>query len=326
MTIIYILLAIEILLSLYIIISYAILKSFHKKMFNHRQELNKNIKFYTNEDFDVYKDEYDVTIDDKKIVGHFYHPDKYDENKIIIFCHGMFSTKEAYAQEASYIASKGYYVYLFDYIGTNESNGDSLLGFHNSIYSLDLVINQIENDEKYKNKDIYVFGHSWGGYATTNIVALHPEIKGIIGLSPLVTIFHLLTKTKPYRPMLLSALFSIYDEGLFDKKYSINALKRLQNYSGKMIFIQSKDDYDVSYSASMGLLKKKLKNKDVDYVLFEDRKHNPDYTDNAIKQLHEFYAKAKTTNDIHKLCKETDFHACGELDTKLWDSLIEKML
>ncbi len=324
----YITISVLVILIAYVILSYFLAKKLHKRMFLKREEINKKISFYTNTEFGVERYEYDVNVNDGKIVGHFYHIDNYDDSKVIIFCHGMGSTKEAYIQEASYIASKGYLVYLFDYLGINESSGDAICGFSNSTYSLDLVIQALKNDEKYNSKDFYVMGHSWGGYATLNITSLHPDIKGIIGLAPMVSVFKTAKSSGKIKLNIPNYMFYLYDKSVFPKKYGKGTINSLKGYNGKIILVQSLDDPVVPYNLSLGLIQSKLKDKQIEYITLNNRFHCPDYTDEACKKWWDFnleYRKARTEEEIDNLYKTTDFHACGELDTELWDSLLNKL-
>ena len=313
---------IAILFAIYLIVAYCISSILHKKTFNQRQELDKRITFFSNDEFSVDRYPYSIDVKEGKICGHMYYKGEYDKNKLIVFCHGMGSSKEAYIQEACYIASKGYLVYLFDYLGTNESSGDSLKGFKNSIKSLDYVIQGLKNDDKYKDLDLYVCGHSWGGYACSSILKLHPDIKGAILLSPMISVFKTVYSMPPKKPYFFTKMFTLYDALQFNRRYWINILKAIDNYKGKLIIIQSKDDPIVPYSSSLEYLEKNTKNKNITFVTLNGKMHNPDYTIESVNYFNDFNNKLRVTKDPDRLYKETDFKKCGELDTPVWDNLL----
>ena len=81
----------------------------------------------------------------------------------------MLSDQNSYLQDIEYFCRNNYQVFGFDYIGVSSSTGKNIKGLGNSLKSLDIVISYLKLN--YPNKDIYVVGHSWGGYATTNIVS-----------------------------------------------------------------------------------------------------------------------------------------------------------
>ena len=310
---------------IYFAVCYIVSGKIYEKMFSARHEPDKRITFYTNEEFGIDKDLYKVECPEGNIVGYFYHKDDYDKTKLVIFCHGMNSSKEDYVQEACYIASKGYLVYMFDYLGTNESSGESLKGFSDGIYSLDMVLNQLNKDEKYKDLDLYVMGHSWGGYTCTSIVKLHPEVKGILGISPMISVFESSFHAPGNRPFFHALAFAMYDKFVFPSRYRINVKKALESYSGKIILVQSEDDPVVSFNSSVGYLRKKCKNKNIEYIVLQNRLHNPDYTDQAVQNWKAFNDAYRAAEDKDKVFEETDFHACGEIDTSLWDTMLSKM-
>ena len=245
-------------------------------------------------------------------------------NKLIIFCHGMYSTHENYIQEIASLVNLGYLVLGFDYYGVGISDGKNTLGIGNSLSSLNSLMNYIKNDKELSTKDIYVIGHSWGGYATTNIVKYHKEIKGIIGISPLISLkLIILNNTKGLSRIILPfyMLIDIFNCG----KYSIaNGLKSLRDYNGKIMLIQSKDDPVIKYDYSVGLIKEKLKNKNIKYLIFNNRLHNPTYTDNAINVMRKY------SNDIINLKgkelkeynRSFNFKEMGEIDTSVYDAIM----
>lgn len=309
---------------IYIILCFVLTTKIHNQLFNHRQELDTRIEWYSYDDFGVKTDKYECKGNNETIIGYFLHNEKYDESKLFIVCHGMWSTKEAYIQEAGYIAQKGYLVYLFDYLGTNESSGKNLIGFNNSIYSLDIVLNHLKNDPKYQNKDIYLVGHSWGGYAVTNITKLHPDVKGIIALAPMTSVYNIVHFAKPKKPILFSLIFDLVERIKLPNKYHGNSIKNLKNYQGKLLLLQSIDDNVVLFDGSGKLLQKKL--PQFTYLFNEKRFHNPDYETEAVKILYKFYDQMRKTNDLDELFNNTDFKACGKIDEELWDQMLNMIL
>lgn len=313
-------------LLIYIIICLILIKKIHNGFFNHRQEYSTSLKSYTNEDFNVF--ERDYVIEDKygKIAGNFLYGEYFASDKLVIVCHGMWSTKEAYIQEAGFIASRGLLSFVFDYQGTNESTGDNLIGFSNSIYSLDRVLKHFENNPEYNDKDIYLVGHSWGGYAALNAVRLHPNVKGVVGIAPMASVYSIVHFSNPKKPVLFSLLFDLYEGLKLGFKYHGNIIRSLRKYQGKVILVHSKDDKTCQYRGSTGKVKRKLKNKkNIEYVIVDGKNHNPHYTLESVKKLYEFESILRSSSNKEEILKNVNLKELGVIDEALFDDVLKKL-
>ena len=307
-------------LFLFVILFFIVLNIYNKK-FNKRFT-PLNIDSYTKEEFNLKTKRIEINHKGKYIRGYLYFYGNYDKNKIIVFAHGMDSSKESYIQEIQYLAKSGYLVLGFDYFGTNESDG-VLKGFSNSLYSLDIVINYIKNDDELKNMEIYVIGHSWGGYATLNITKFHNDIKKIIALAPAISFNMMLKDDKLKMNLLLRLIVLLIEKIKFGKYYINNTIKNIDKYNGKIMVIQSEDDPIVSFNSSLNYIKNNTK-KESEYGVVNDRCHNPDYKIEAVKKLMKFYddfskCKKEELNDLFAKC---DFRAMGELDSMIMNYII----
>jgi len=303
------------------IIMFIITYKIHSKMFNKRFT-PPAIDSYTSEEFGLEAKRLEVNYKGKVIRGYFYSKGEYDKNKLLIFAHGMESSKESYIQEIAYLAENGFQVIGFDYFGTNESDG-KLMGFGNSLLSLNVVINYLKNNEEYKNKELYIVGHSWGGYATTNIVKYHKDIKGVVALAPAVSLYKIFRGSYLKQNILVTLLIWLVECVKLGKYSLCNGAKSLKKYDGKIMVIQSKNDSVVSFESSLGYIEKKIGNK-AEYVVMEDRFHNPDYKKEAVDKLMKLYQDiANTSQDkLPELFAKQDFRAMGELDPVVMDKIV----
>lgn len=309
------------LLLLILIVLFIIVNIVHNKLFNKRYT-PLDIDSYTKEEFNLKYKKLEINHNGKYIRGYFYYYDNYDDNKLIIFSHGMDSSKESYLQEIAYIAKNGFMVLGFDYFGTNESDG-LLKGFGNSLYSLNVVMNYLKSNDEYKSKDIYVIGHSWGGYAALNIVNLHKNIKGIVALAPAVSFKRTLRDSYIKQNILITSMMMLVEKLKFGKYSLYDGKDSINNYDGRVMVIQSKNDNVLPYRSSLEYIKNNTK-KDIEYIILEDRYHNPDYKKSAVDKLNNFYNEMRNYkgNDIKELFSKQDFRAMGELDSIVMDKII----
>ncbi len=309
------------LLLLFIVLFIIVFKA-HNKVFNKRFMPHPLIKFYTKEEFNLDYERIEIKYKNDTIVGGLYSYGEYDGNKLVVFSHGMESCKESYMQEIGYLCHNGFLVLAFDYLGTNESTG-KIEGFGTSLKSLDIVINYIKSNDQLKNKEIYVMGHSWGGYAALNIVSLHKDIKRVLALAPAVSFYSMLRNMYKRGPI-ISLMLLLVDRIKLGRYSTKNGYKSLKNYNGRILLVQSKDDNMVSYSSSVGYLKDKLGEK-AEYIIMDDRKHNPDYKLESVNYLNEFVSNVFKYNGEEQVeyIKAQDFHKMGELDQTVMDKLVD---
>ena len=75
---------------------------------------------------------------------------------------------------------------------------------------------------------------------------------------------------------------------------SINAIESLSNYDGHALIIHSKDDKTVKCKYHFDVLKNELSNKNnIEFMLVENKNHNPNYTVEAVKHKDEFFKTYK---------------------------------
>jgi len=297
----------------------------HHKIFGKRFTPDPNIINYNEKEFGCFREEVNFKIKKYNIKGAFITPEtKYDENKIIVFCHGLDSSKESYMQDISTIASSGFQVFCFDYIGVYESEGKRTGGFANGLRCVDYAIKFLHNT--YPNKEIYVMGHSWGGFTSINSLKYNKYVKKVCAISPFISINDIFYSLAPVSLKLFMVNMEII-EGLKYGKYAFaNSINTLKKYDGKVLIIHSKDDPLVKYNDSTKIMEEKLKDKDnIKFIIVDGKKHNPHYSDAAVLKLNELYAKLPTLNkeEWEAYAKTLNFHELGELDKNIMNQIVE---
>ena len=317
-----------IVLATLILIGLIIGKIVHLQFFGKRFKKDDDITLYTYTEFNLKRKEIFIGNNKKYLKGYLYYKESYNKNKIIVYSHGMFSNHESYMQDISYFALKGYLVLGFDYYGTDISSGRNLNSFGNSLRSLDDAIKYIKSDKELSKKEIYVVGHSWGGFSTINIVKYHKDIKGICAISPFVSTFKLIYSFVPKYFKILAFFIYVFELINGGKYSTLNAVKSIKDYKGRILVIQSTDDYVVKFDIGLGYIKKYSKNERIKYIVKENRGHNPNYTDQAISTMKEFYTKISTLSpEEAKIFKQNfDFHKMGELDSLIMDDICDYVI
>lgn len=293
----------------------------HNISFGNRYEANPLIPLYTKEEFNLNSDPLEFKLGKYLIKGFMYHYDNYDNNKIIIFCHGMWSNHNSYLQDIEYLCRNNFQVFAFDYEGTSLSEGKNIRGLGNSLRSLDYAIKFIK--EKYPNKEIYVMGHSWGGFATTNIIKYHKDIKGIIAMAPFCNVYKCLLSFMPKGLKILSPFIFLIEYFKVGKYVFSSSIKSLKDYKGKVLIVYSTNDKFVDSNKNSIVIKNNYPN--FDYIITTNKNHNPNYTDEAVRKLNEFQNTiSKLPNEKkEEYIKSINFHELGELDSSIMDRIVE---
>ena len=111
----------------------------------------------------------------------YYYPN--NSNKLIIVCHGLRSGADDYLPFINYFINNGFECFSFNYKGTYESEGNKTFGLSESLIDLDNALRFIKSNKRFKDKKLFLFGHSWGGFAVCSVLNIHKGIKAIASIS-----------------------------------------------------------------------------------------------------------------------------------------------
>ena len=263
---------------------------------------------------------------EQRLQGYFYTKNVTRPNKLVIFEHGMGCGHRAYMREIVTLVEHGYTVFAYDHTGTLLSGGDHVGGFTQSLCDLDSAIKALKAAGRCDGKSIAVIGHSWGGFSTMNIGAFHKDITHLVAMSGFVSpnkiITDMLGKMKKYAP----AVFKTEVDYFGGYAYADASLSLLQT-DARALIIHSKDDPTVPYSQFLELEEALEDVKRIEFLPLNGKRHNPNYTVDAVRYKDEFFAELtrfrKKNKNATKEQKETfaarwDWHRMTEQDTNFW--------
>ena len=228
-----------------------------------RADGDESIFYFSKNDFEGLKsEEFNFTSSlGHTMSGCFYYYDGYDEKRLILFEHGMGSGHNGYMKEIERLCREGYRVFAYDHTGCMNSGGETTNGFAQSLRDADDALKALKNDERYNGLSISVVGHSWGGFSSLNISALHPEIEKIVAMSGFIGVKNIVDG-------FFSGILSPFGKKIMElEKQSnpdyirFNALDALRSTKSQVMVIHSSDDKTVSAERNFRILEKELKNK-----------------------------------------------------------------
>lgn len=310
---------------LLIILLFAFSFYMHNKMYGKRWEPDGITKYYTVEDFpELVTEEISFEMKNKSLIKGYIHSYNYDTYKgIIVFSHGMWGSFEAYLQEINELAKAGYKVIAYDNEGTDISGGKNIVGVANSVNCLATAIDFAK--KRFPDMKIMTMGHSWGGFATSAIAKYHPDLAKVVTMSPFVSIKRILMDLLP-KPLYILIPFIIFVDFIKCGSSSFaNNKKILKNSRIPTLIVHSKDDKMVSLKHNTEYLMRKIKNKNIEYLIVDGRNHNPDYTIEAVNYMKECFKKMKALpkEKVIEYRKNIDYHKMGELDHDIFSLILD---
>ena len=264
--------------------------------------------------------------------GWFYYYDNPIPGRLVVFDHGMGNGHRAYLREIERLAKAGFLVYSYDHTGCMASGGESTNGFAQSLKDLDACIAAIKQEPALQDRTISVMGHSWGGFSTMNIPALHPEITHVVSMSGFISVKRMLEQIMP-------GMLKGMREKLYELERSANpdyveydALQTLSNTTANVLLIASSDDKVVQKSHHFDVLQRELGHrKNIRFYLTENKGHNPSYTCDAVHYKDDFFAqfqklvkkkKLETKLQQEAFMSGFDWVRMTQQDENVWNQII----
>ena len=298
---------------------------------------NGTAYYFSNEDFPGLKKESYPFLSSMghKLQGYIYNYDERNNKRLIIFDHGFFGGHRSYLREIETLCRHGYTVFTYDHTGCMESEGETPNGMTQSLCDLNDCLCTIKKDERFKSLDLSVIGHSWGGFSTMNISALHPEVSHVVVMSGFVSATMLIESffsgiLKPYRKAIIDL-----EKKANPEFFGFNGIETLSKTKAKVLLVYSANDKLCRKSPHFDALKNALQGKEnIKFILEENKGHNPNYTEDAVKYLGEFTAKSTTlsrkkllTTDKQKkeFVNSFDWKRMTTQDEKIWNEIFKTL-
>ncbi len=223
--------------------------------------------------------------------GYLYSYEDPIPNRLIVFDHGMGAGHTAYTREIEMLCRRGYLVLAYDHTGCMASGGEGTNGMAQSLHDLDDCFKAVKADPRFTGYDFSVVGHSWGGFSTLNISALHKEISHVAVFSGFVSVELLIASyfdgvLKGCRKHIM-ALEREKNPDYVD----YNAVESLKKSNARVLLIYSDNDKLCKKDPHYDTLAAELsESKNVELMLVQGKGHNPNYTADAVKYKDAFFA------------------------------------
>ncbi len=199
---------------------------------------------------------------------------------LIVMTHGYGRTIEQYLPEGRYFACHGYKVLMFDGTGFGLSDGKWMRGLPQHVLDMRTVLVNIGKDAALSGLPLFLYGHSWGGFAADAVLNLgHFPVKGVVSVSAYNEALAVVRRVSKRRygkmtPWVL-LIFEIYQILFFGKNAFLTSGQGLAKQNCPALICHSKDDTIVPFNENYMEIYRCLKDrKNVQFLPLSGRNHN----------------------------------------------------
>jgi hypothetical protein len=210
-----------------------------------------------------------------------------------------------------------------------------------SLVDLDLALNYVKGEERFSEMPIYLVGHSWGGYAVTAVLSLHPEVAACAAIAPMNNGYTImLEKGEQYAGKLAkipTPIFNTYQRILFGDYVELSGVRGINDSNVPVLIAQGIDDPTITYGEqSIIAHKDEITNPNVSY--FETKGVQGDHNNiwhsvEAVLYQKEVASEIKlleikkggklTADELYELSKTVDHRLYSEPNAELLDEIIK---
>ncbi len=219
-------------------------------------------------------------------------------------------------------------VFAYDNTGSGASTGDSCIGLVQSVIDLDNALTYVEQNPVFYGLPICLYGHSWGGFATTAILNYDHDIIAVASLAgyndsleEMTYVGKSLLGSFAYveKPFLWLALRTTFGD-----KMNLTAAEGINRakHTAVMIIQGDLDDFVGFDGPCIYTNRDKIIRDDVQYVLLEGR----DHSDLMMDQSPERLAYMEQLDAEYKQIQEQYEDAIPDAIEKEWNQKINKEL
>ena len=253
-----------------------------------------------------------------------YRYEGFDPAKLVVFCHGLGAGHTAYLSEIEYLCRNGLQVLTLDYTGCDRSGGDGMLSVNRPTRDVLELLDYLKPKE-----EVIVVGHSLGGYTALNVIRMNDAIKRAVILSGFLFSRQMLGHFIKSR--LINYFVERAERKIDPEIARADNAAYLKTTSDRLLFVASRDDPMVPFSIGAGLAQT-LGNDKLEFLIEENKKHNPTYTAEALAFMQASFGEfakqvgdgtLKTLEDKQAFFADKPAAKMTEQDPRVMDAIVK---
>lgn len=278
-----------------------------------------------------------------KLQGYFYPC--HDAKGMVVVCHGMHAGADDYIPFIEYFVRNGYAVFSYDCQGTYASEGNSTVGMCTPLVNLDHALTYIKNDRRLSKYPLFLFGHSWGGYAATSVLSIHKNVRGCAAVAPFNSGYTLFVEKGEQYTSSFSDIFrfdfpteflNTYQALLFKDYTKYSAVKGINSTDIPVYIAHGNRDFVISFShQSVISHRAEIREKNVTYYIGTDAHaghntilHSPravayqKEVEKDLKRLKKEYDRELTQEELTEFCNGVDHTLYSEINMEMMQEIL----
>lgn len=121
---------------------------------------------------------------ENQLVGYLYTANStVAKDGLIVIAPGFHAGTEQYLWQIKSLLDYGWSVFIFDMTGSGASEGDSAVGFAQAIRDMEATLTFLEQNDRFGYTDLFLLGHSRGGYAACCCLQAEYDIAAVVSIS-----------------------------------------------------------------------------------------------------------------------------------------------
>lgn len=309
-----------------------------------RYEKKPLYKIYGEFDYSRVKDRlkrklFSFNTDTAELQGYFYPCENC--KGMVIVCHGMHAGADDYLPFIMYFVKNGYSVFTYDCKGTYLSSGDSTVGMGTPLVDLDYAIRFIKSSREFSKYPLFIFGHSWGGYAACSVLSIHKNVKAVAAIAPFNDAYTLIEDkgvqfTGPFADSLITGFpkdfLETYQKHLFKDYTKYTAAKGINSTDIPVLIAHGNRDFTISFSGQSVIShKKEIRRNNVYYLVTSNEQAGHETILHSLEAI-KYQKKIKKLFDDLKDKNEDDLTEkqltafCNKINHALYSEVNEELM
>lgn len=207
---------------------------------------------------------------ENRLYGHLYGAG--NPAGLVVISHGLGGGEGSYLSETMYFVDQGYQVLCYSNTGCWDSEGKNCVGLNQSVLDLDAALTWVEGEDRFDGLPVFLYGHSWGGYAVAAVLAFDHDIAASASVAGFNQAMPMILEWG--RGMMGPLIYAEYpfiwlnQKLTFGKIFDLTAVDAINSTDTPVLILHGDKDTTVGYdTVSIISQKEKITNPNVRYVV-----------------------------------------------------------
>ena len=242
---------------------------------------------------------------DNLLAGYYYRSTNPNQtNALVVLVPGFHAGGDSYLWQIHELLKYGWSVFTFDTTGTLRSQGDSQIGFSQSLLDLKAALKYLKENQRFEHSELILMGHSRGAYAACCALTQEPDVAAVVSISGVNSAMEAIMQTsiQAIGPTSYSnyGFLWLYQASLFGADtLNQNAAHAISNSTVPVLLIHGMQDEQIPKdTCSIISHESQIMSNQVEYLLFDgghtDILYDTDGTanDKLINDIHNFLLRS----------------------------------